>query len=138
MPWNVQYHEMLMLMLDLWLQAETTDITHFGAYNRPQDGHFCYWYCCCYYQLYVIVIVVAIVRCVLLLFLLLLSGVCYCYCQVCLIIIVRCVVLPFADSEYRLFFWIFWIFLPSKIGFPAKFWWFSFFLLPKSDICGQN
>ena len=37
--WNVKYHEMLMLMLDLWLQAETTGVTHFGAYNCPQDGH---------------------------------------------------------------------------------------------------
>ena len=29
-----------MLMLDLWLQAETTGVAHFGAYNRPPDGHF--------------------------------------------------------------------------------------------------
>ena len=28
------------MMMDLWLQAETTGVTHFGAYNRPQDGHF--------------------------------------------------------------------------------------------------
>ena len=32
---------MLMLMLDLWLQAETPGVTHFGAYHRPPDGHFC-------------------------------------------------------------------------------------------------
>ena len=31
---------MLMLMLDLWLQAETPGVTHFGAYHRPPDGHF--------------------------------------------------------------------------------------------------
>ena len=49
-----------MLMLDLWLQAETNGVTHFGAYNRPPDGHFFLnfvldtlktgakfgWYCC--------------------------------------------------------------------------------------------
>ena len=29
-----------MLMLDLWLQAETPGVTHFGAYHRPPDGHF--------------------------------------------------------------------------------------------------
>ena len=29
-----------MLMLDLWLQAETIGVTYFGAYNRPPDGHF--------------------------------------------------------------------------------------------------
>ena len=38
MSWNVKYHEIL--MLDLWLQAETTGVTHFGAYYRPRDGHF--------------------------------------------------------------------------------------------------
>ena len=27
-------------MLDLWLQAETPGVTHFGAYHRPPDGHF--------------------------------------------------------------------------------------------------
>ena len=27
-------------MMDLRLQAETTGVTHFGAYNCPQDGHF--------------------------------------------------------------------------------------------------
>ena len=37
---DVKYHEMLMLMLYLWLQAETTGGTHFVAYNRPEDGHF--------------------------------------------------------------------------------------------------
>ena len=26
--------------VDLWLQAETTGVTHFGAYNRPPDDHF--------------------------------------------------------------------------------------------------
>jgi len=31
---------MLMLMLDLWPQAETPGVTHFGAYHRPPDGHF--------------------------------------------------------------------------------------------------
>ena len=31
---------MLMLMLYLWLQAETPGVTHFGAYHRPPDGHF--------------------------------------------------------------------------------------------------
>ena len=31
---------MLMLMLDLWLQAETPGVSHFGAYHRPPDGHF--------------------------------------------------------------------------------------------------
>ena len=31
---------MLMLMLDLWLQAETPGVTHFGAYHRPPDGDF--------------------------------------------------------------------------------------------------
>ena len=31
---------MLMLMLDLWAQAETPGVTHFGAYHRPPDGHF--------------------------------------------------------------------------------------------------
>ena len=30
---------MLMLMLDLLLQAETPGVTHFGAYHRPPDGH---------------------------------------------------------------------------------------------------
>ena len=29
-----------MLMLYLWLQAETQGVTHFGAYHRPPDGHF--------------------------------------------------------------------------------------------------
>ena len=32
-----------MLMLDLWLQAETPGVTHFGAYHRPPDGHFLVW-----------------------------------------------------------------------------------------------
>ena len=36
---------MLMLMLDLWLQAETPGVTHFGAYHRPPDGHFFPFYC---------------------------------------------------------------------------------------------
>ena len=40
MSWNVKCHEMLILMLDLWPQAETPGVTHFGAYNRPPDGHF--------------------------------------------------------------------------------------------------
>ena len=40
MSWNVKSHEMLMLMLDLWPQAETPGVTHFGAYHRPPDGHF--------------------------------------------------------------------------------------------------
>ena len=31
---------MLMLILDLWLQAETPGVTYFGAYHRPPDGHF--------------------------------------------------------------------------------------------------
>ena len=31
---------MLMLMLDLWLQAQTPGVTHFRAYHRPPDGHF--------------------------------------------------------------------------------------------------
>ena len=31
---------MLMLMLDLWPQAETPGVTHFGAYHRHPDGHF--------------------------------------------------------------------------------------------------
>ena len=38
MTHDVKYHEML--MLDLWLQAETPGVTHFGAYIRPPDGHF--------------------------------------------------------------------------------------------------
>ena len=25
---------------DQWLQTETPGVTHFGAYNRPPDGHF--------------------------------------------------------------------------------------------------
>ena len=29
-----------MLMLDLWPQAETPGVTHFGAYHRPLDGYF--------------------------------------------------------------------------------------------------
>ena len=29
-----------LLMLDLWPQAETPGVTHFGAYHRPPDGHF--------------------------------------------------------------------------------------------------
>ena len=29
-----------MLMLDLWPQAETPGVAHFGAYHRPPDGHF--------------------------------------------------------------------------------------------------
>ena len=40
MSWNVKCHEMLILMLNLWPQAETPGVTHFGAYNRPPDGHF--------------------------------------------------------------------------------------------------
>ena len=49
MTWNAKWHEtpnymkcqkMLMLMLDLWPQAETPGVTHFGAYHRPLDGHF--------------------------------------------------------------------------------------------------
>ena len=35
---------MLMLMLDLSPQAEKAGVTHFGAYHRPPDGHFCYLY----------------------------------------------------------------------------------------------
>ena len=31
---------MLMMMLDLWPQAETPGVTHFGAYHRHPDGHF--------------------------------------------------------------------------------------------------
>ena len=27
-------------MLDLWPQAETPGVSHFGAYHRPPDGHF--------------------------------------------------------------------------------------------------
>ena len=59
MSWNVKCHqmsnvmEMPMLMLDIWPQAETAGVTHFGAYHRPPDGHF--WPCpphplryCCY------------------------------------------------------------------------------------------
>ena len=34
--WNVKCHE----MLDLWPQAETPGVTHFGAYHRLPDGHF--------------------------------------------------------------------------------------------------
>ena len=30
---------MRMLMLDLWLQAETPGVSHFGAYHRPSDGY---------------------------------------------------------------------------------------------------
>ena len=40
MSWNVKCHEMLMLMLDLWPQAEIPGVTHFGANHRPPDGHF--------------------------------------------------------------------------------------------------
>ena len=63
MTWNIKWHEMskdmkcqmsndtwymihdflilmLMLMLDLWPQAETPGVPHFGAYHRPLDGHF--------------------------------------------------------------------------------------------------
>ena len=32
---------MLMLMLDLWLQAQTPGVTHFRAYHRPPEGNFC-------------------------------------------------------------------------------------------------
>ena len=35
MSWNVKCHDML--MLDLWLQAETPGVTHFGAYHRPPE-----------------------------------------------------------------------------------------------------
>ena len=38
--WNVKFHEMLMLMLDLWPQAETPGATHFGAYRRHPEGCF--------------------------------------------------------------------------------------------------
>ena len=38
MSWNIKFHEIL--MLDLWPQAETPGVTHFGAYHRPPDGHF--------------------------------------------------------------------------------------------------
>ena len=31
-------------MLDLWLKAEAPGVTHFGAYHRPPDGHFCFIY----------------------------------------------------------------------------------------------
>ena len=36
-------HDAWCMMMDLWLQAETTGVTHFGAYNRPPDGHFFTW-----------------------------------------------------------------------------------------------
>ena len=32
---------MLMLMLDLWLQAQTPGVTHFRAYHRPLEGNLC-------------------------------------------------------------------------------------------------
>ena len=32
---------MLMLMLDLWPQAETPGVSHFGAYHRSPDGQCC-------------------------------------------------------------------------------------------------
>ena len=32
---------MLMLMLDLWLQAQTPGVTHFRAYHRSPEGNFC-------------------------------------------------------------------------------------------------
>ena len=32
---------MLMLMLDLWLQAQTPAVTHFRAYHRPLEGNLC-------------------------------------------------------------------------------------------------
>ena len=35
----------LLLMLMLCLLAVTPGVTHFGAYHRPRDGHFCL--CCC-------------------------------------------------------------------------------------------
>ena len=47
MSWNVKCHEMLMLMLDIWPQAETPGLTHFGAYHRHLDGNFSHdpsWY----------------------------------------------------------------------------------------------
>ena len=58
MTWNVKWHKMsndtwyvkrdafisvifmLMLMLDLWPQAETPGVPHFGAYHRPLDSNF--------------------------------------------------------------------------------------------------
>ena len=47
--WNAKWHEtqkmMLMLMPDLWPQAETPGVTHFGAYHRPSDGHFFLYFC---------------------------------------------------------------------------------------------
>ena len=36
---------MLILMLDLWPQAETPGVTYFGAYHRPPDGHFFQKHC---------------------------------------------------------------------------------------------
>ena len=42
--WNVKCHEMLMLMLDLWPQADTPGVTHFGAYHRPPDCHFYFFF----------------------------------------------------------------------------------------------
>ena len=35
---DAKCHEMT--NVNIWLQAETNGVTHFGAYNRPQDGHF--------------------------------------------------------------------------------------------------
>ena len=40
MSGKVKCHEILMLMLDIWPQAETSRVTHFGAYHRPPDGNF--------------------------------------------------------------------------------------------------
>ena len=33
-------HEMSNVNVNLRLQAETTGVTYFGAFNRPPDGHF--------------------------------------------------------------------------------------------------
>ena len=37
---DAKCHEMSNVNVNLWLQAEMTGVTHFGAYNRPQDGNF--------------------------------------------------------------------------------------------------
>ena len=37
----------LLMMLDLWPQAETQGVTHFGAYHRPPDGQFSMFYVLC-------------------------------------------------------------------------------------------
>ena len=37
---DAKCHEMSNVNVNLWFQAETGGVTHFGAYNRPLDGHF--------------------------------------------------------------------------------------------------